>query len=201
MTDYLGVAPLVAPRTRKSIERQAAEIVHQFYPELWAEPGPFPILPFLEFELSEHFGIDLSVDDRLPLHVEGATYPLNARGRIDIILAESVYKGLHEYNRRDRFTCAHECGHGILHAKQLKMRVLDGKQTALFRRAAVKRYYDPEWQSHVFAGALLMPTAAVQAFVKQWGADPQLLGDEFRVSRRAAGLRLHHMMREGVLAP
>lgn len=72
----------------------------------------------------------------------------------EILLRESVYNGACDGNGRDRFTIAHELGHGILHSSQIGFaRPVDSK---------TKIYCNAEWQANEFAGRLLLPDSCIK---------------------------------------
>ena len=187
--------PRVPGLSRNKIEAAADQVVRHFHPELWSEPGPIPVRDFLEYSLRT-LNIDYGVSDKLGLGVEGMTYPRGQnRDRPEIVLSADVMQDLYDDLPRARFTTAHEIAHGILHARHLKAALVEGRRLALFRRQELPRYEDPEWQGHVFAGAYLMPTRAVQAHVTRWGADPGTLAEAFNVSYSAAETRLYYLGR------
>jgi hypothetical protein len=189
--------PPVTPRSRRDIESRTDRLLQTYYPEHWSTPRPVPVLHLFEFILPKRYRIQTSVQERLPYGVEGVAYPRNANGYPEIVLLERVYERADDGFGRDRFTAAHECGHGLMHLTQINTQLVDGRVPAMFRRQDIRPYLDPEWQAHVFAGAFLMPTAAVQAFVKSSGADPVLMAGTFQVSTIAAEKRLTHMRKGG----
>lgn len=199
MSDERRGVPMVAPRKRHEIESYADRLVRELYPDQYDTPIAIPVGDFFEFVLPTRFQVNTHVSDRLPAWVEGMAIPPGVSGdRSEILLAESVYERLLDDQPRARFTAAHECLHGLLHLKEIRMRLVDGSAPALYRRHEIPRYRNPEWQADVFAGTFLMPTPAVKAFVERYGADPRAMAKTFVVSVRAAELRLLFMGRGGL---
>src|SRR5229473_7697840 len=73
--------------------------------------------------------------------------------KFEVFLTPDTYQQLRRGNPRALFTLAHECGHLVLHAKELIMRAVSPPNAALNRRRNHAVYRDTEWQSDAFAGA------------------------------------------------
>lgn len=201
MSDDRRGVPMVAPRKRREIEAYADRLVREVYPDRYDKPTAIPVDDFFEFILPTRFQVKTHVSDRLPSWVEGMAFPPGVSGDYpEILLAQPVYERLLDNQPRARFTAAHECLHGLLHLKEIRMRLVDGHAPALYRRQEIARYRDPEWQADVFAGTFLLPTPAVTAFVERYGADPDAMAEIFMVSVRAAELRLHYLGGGGLVS-
>lgn len=192
-----GEVPRVRPLSYVKIELFAQEVIRRHYPERLTEPGPLDILDFFEFVLPTSYGIDTGVSSRLPVGIEGVTLPGQLGGRASIVIPEHVYVGMEHGVGRDRFTGAHESGHGLLHVRQLKTALVSGTFGGLHREMSIERYRSPEWQSDAFAGALLAPAPAVAAAVRRYGLDIAKLSSIFRISLTAMEVRLRVLRREG----
>ena len=149
--------PAVRPRSGQTIERAAFNIVADFSPTTLSAEVSFPVFEFCEFALEDATGVVFGVED-LPPGVEGR-FEGNS-----LIIDSNVYEEAQEHDGRARFTLAHEVGHCVLHASEL--RTLNHPSQSfvqLHRRKSIPAYRDPEWQANRFAGALLMPWQAVLA--------------------------------------
>jgi len=74
MNNRTGAVPLVSPRSRGDIARAACNVVHDFRPELLAEPEQFPIEDFWDLGLGQYRLVGY-VSDRLGPYDEGITRP------------------------------------------------------------------------------------------------------------------------------
>lgn len=200
MHSRTGAVPLVSARSRRDIAAQALRVVHAFRPVLLLEPGRFPIEEFWDRGL-QAYKLDGYVSDNLGPFVEGITYP---DGRVE--LSADLFESLGRDDARSRFTVAHECGHGIMHVREIKDRLVSGRGVGLKRSQDVKIFRHPEWQADEFASYLLMPEAAVRSVINSfragdpsmpWGAwesDTDIVVSEiasvFGVSPAAARVRL-----------
>ncbi len=188
----------VPGRSRAALTTQASQLVRRHFPECWSTPRPVPVRDFLEGTLHK-YGIDYGVVDSLSLGEEGKIIAVGSEGRPEILIPELVMNELYADKTRARFTTAHEVAHGILHGAYITTVLVENNSPRLYRREDIKAYEDPEWQANVFAGAFLMPTQAVLAFVKSEGAHPWWLAEALNVSRKAAEVRLHYLARQGML--
>ena len=144
---------------------------------------PFDVESTVEFALG--FALHLDVDD-LPPGVLGST---DFAARV-----VQVSSAVTAHTARLRFTVAHEVGHVVLHAALLAGR--DALPT-LFDVGALEPVRDArlERQADAFAGALLVPRAAVERRYLGTGlAERQFVVEDacvtFGVSRAAARIRL-----------
>lgn len=99
-----------------------------------------------------------------------------------IRIREDVYEGATQGNGRDRFTCAHELGHFLMH----------DKESVRFARSSgepKKIYMDPEWQADAFAGELLVP-----AYKLPKNKKPHEISILCGVTRKAAEVQCNKMM-------
>jgi Zn-dependent peptidase ImmA (M78 family) len=126
------------------------------------------------------------VSDKLPVGIEGITDPHTR----SIVVAESVFERMEDGDGRARNTVLHECGHGLMHVKQLHDVLIDGRTPGLQRASSLKPYLSPEWQANSFASALLMPAPAFRLAVARHGRDTRALAALFGVSPAAVGVRL-----------
>ncbi|MQA92112.1 MAG: ImmA/IrrE family metallo-endopeptidase [Gemmatimonas sp.] len=86
---------------------------------------------------------------------------------------------------RARSTLAHELGHAVLHATEVRTGRHRPHDLVLrrARRRDLKPYQDSEWQAYVFAGAILLPRPALRNCVL---SDTYAIGDQFEVSEALA---------------
>lgn len=132
--------------------------------------GAVDIISLLEFGY-EKFSI---VPDHEMAGALGLTLPTG-----EILLRESVYNGACDGNGRDRFTVAHELGHGAMHTEQIGLARPVDKST--------KIYCNAEWQANEFAGRLLLPDSSIKRF---HGMTVSELADLFGVSYECAQTRI-----------
>jgi hypothetical protein len=184
-----GTVPAVAPLSYADLERFAERLVERHYPELLEQPGAFPIQEFFEFTLEPTYGVVAGVSSRLPANVEGITLPGSRAALPQTLIAPAVYEGMAGGIGRARFTGAHEAGHALLHAKQIRTMLISGTLGGLHRRSNIQPCANPEWQANAFAGALLMNAPAVRAAIQKLAV--------FQVSYSALGIRLSKLKRWG----
>ena len=104
---------------------------------------------------------------------------------------------LHHPNRQ-RFSAAHELGHHVLHADQIREAVhVDRGIRILYRDDASSLGTQPmEVQANMFAAELLMPTSLLAGAIADGGVDiedeasVEVLAKRFRVSTAAMRFRL-----------
>jgi hypothetical protein len=192
-----GTVPTVAPLSYAKIESYVERLVARHYPRLLTAPGVFPIQEFFEFVLEPDYGVVSGVSSRLPANVEGVTLPGSGDLPPQVVIAQHVYEGMSRGAGRSRFTGAHEVGHALIHARQIRRMLVSGTLGGLHRRTSIQPCCDPEWQANAFAGALLMPAPSVRVAVEQWGADEDRLMDSFGVSYSALAIRLANLKRWG----
>lgn len=176
--------PLAPPLSRLNIETIALDLVRDRVPQLLTEPGAFPVIDFVEYELYQLHGYR-TWSSELTLGVEAVTIPQQKT----LYLREDVYEALTEDQGRARFTATHEEGHVWLH-RGLRTYSRRGEQLGLFRKAEIPAFRDPEWQANQFAAAVLMPAPAVRVLVAREGTNPGALAETFKVSAAAARIRL-----------
>ena len=178
--------PVVAPQSRRDIERCATRVIRRFYPKLLREPGPFPVLDFFDHVIREEYGLDSGVE-ALSDGVEGMTWP---DGRV--LVSEDTYSGAAADLCRPRFTVVHECFHGMKHRAQIRRVLVDTGELVLYRRHDIKPFLDPEWQANMFAGAVLMPETMVRRLADEGHRLllPSVMTSVFDVSLQAAEVRL-----------
>lgn len=85
-----------------------------------------------------------------------------ADGKIDILMREEFFDALFtrtSISNRARSTLAHEIGHAVLHADEVRKGRHRPDEFAMRRalRSEIRTFEDSEWQAHMFAGALLIP--------------------------------------------
>lgn len=130
---------IVPPQSKANIDR-ITQFIRQANPQFINEVGAIDIMALLEHR---HQNFSVVPDSELK-GVLGLTLP---SGKIR--LRESVYEGAYDGNGRDRFTVAHEIGHGIMHRNYIGL--------ARPADSTTKTYCKSEWQANEFAGRLLLP--------------------------------------------
>jgi hypothetical protein len=181
----------VKPTSWAAIERHTIKVLAFMYPDCLTSPTPTPVEHFIEIGLSHHLGIELNVREDLPMDVEGVLIPRKNGDPPRLHLPLATYEGMHAGNRRDRFTAAHECGHAVLHSRQITEALVSGKSEGLFRRRRdIPSYRDPECQANVFASRFLIPGVTLRMAIQSVGLDVVELADIFKVSKEAMLYRL-----------
>lgn len=142
----------------------------------------FPIIDFIEKILPRVFPEFYLVVS--PVEIMGDLHGLSNHSQMTITLREDVYYGACAGKGRDRFTCAHELGHFLMHPEPSYARSAE----------PIKRYCDPEWQADAFAGELLIPRhIAMEMHLAK-------IADVFQVSPAAAQVQYNimHNLKGGV---
>lgn len=183
--------PRCKPRKNKEIEHVAHLLLSDYYPERLEEPGPVPVHHFIEFVIPKITGIVFGVAE-LPTPMEGTLLPGTQRSPGHLLLSPRVYDRLLDGFPRERFTAAHEGGHAILHAAEIRAQLIEGG-LSLNRRSEIPAYLDPEHQANVFAAALLMNENAMHVAFQRFGDNFQTLARVFGVSQEAIGNRLDRL--------
>lgn len=99
-----------------------------------------------------------------------------------------IFVNKDDSDHRKAFTVAHELGHFLLHADELKK---NPQLSILFRVPLGKTNSDPlEQEANAFAARLLVPTEMLNNFVKENINDVSVLADIFGVSREVVVYRL-----------
>lgn len=116
---------------------------------------------------------------------------------LEIWMQVDFYDALFEPNsntNRARSTLAHEIGHAVLHAVDVRTGRHRPHALALrrVRRSELEPFRDSEWQAHTFAGALLMPRPALRKLKLD---NTRALAHEFQVSESFARSHLKRIKR------
>jgi Zn-dependent peptidase ImmA (M78 family) len=142
---------MAAPRSRNELSefakmvRKVTEMENVLY---------FPIINFMESVLPQIFPeFYLVIGTQKEM---GNRHGITCRDENYIMIREDVYDGACRGEGRDRFTCAHEVGHFLLHSNS------SVKLARLEKGLKIKPYEDPEWQANAFAGELLVPNYLVK---------------------------------------
>jgi hypothetical protein len=160
------------------------------------EIGDSDPLPGLElFESLDRYRVNLvGVQTPVTYGVEQLAAGVEAEARFEedelaLLLSEESYRWLCDDRPRARFSLAHELGHVVLHAAQLKHLARMPHSDAAMLRARVPKhppYFDTEWQSNAFAAALLMPASALRRLELKKNLSADSLIEMLIVSREAA---------------
>lgn len=185
----------VEPQSYKSIERAARILLERCAPECLKSPRATPIANILEFDLVSQYDFGFGVEP-LSTNEHGYTDPL-AR---EIILSEDTYERLLADDGHARFTSGHEAGHALLHAGQLKMRLVNDGRLIKLHRKDIKPFVDPEWQANAFSAALLMPAATVRELTERVSGAFQIarVVSVFKVSVPCARIRLEVLQSKNI---
>jgi hypothetical protein len=140
---------------------------------------------------SEQYGIDTGVCE-FPLGLEGATRFDAAKSEFVLEINEPTYDEVEAaVPGRGRFTLTHEFAHLWLHPELLREQGSSPLFSLVDRQVrTAPTYCDPEWQANAFAAAALMPARGLA----ELAADGRLVAAEvqeiYRVSERAAEIRI-----------
>lgn len=187
-----NTVPVVAPRSKRDIEEIAESILFEVQPEALRGNCPIEIEYIYDVYIPKHFRIKTgytNLDEIGP----------NVLGYTDASIRESyVEKNLYESDvlstlRRGRSTIAHECFHCIEHVPIFNyFRSISRKSDDMLFRANkndIPAYMNPEWQSWMFAGAILMPEKLTKRHFER-GMEENQLADIFNVNPAFARVRL-----------
>lgn len=142
---------LASPRSRDDLReltklvRNVTEMGNSLY---------FPIVNFIESVMCQIFPeFHLIIGEAKDM---GNRHGITCRDKDFIMLRSDVYEGACRGEGRDRFTCAHELGHYLLHNNNsiVLARMKPGEK--------VRAFEDPEWQASAFAGELLVPAHLIK---------------------------------------
>jgi hypothetical protein len=186
-----NAVPQCTPRSNQVIERIAEDFLRSYYPTYLIRPGAVPVDRFVEFVVPKEAGIIFGVQD-WPAPIEGSVLPGMGNRPGQLLLSTWVYDGLLNGGVRERFTAAHEGGHGILHARELTAQLVEGG-IRLNRRSELRPYVDPEHQANVFAAAFLMNANAVRVSFRESRGDVAHMARVFGVSFTAMRIRLESL--------
>jgi hypothetical protein len=159
---------VVAPQSRAGIEGEAEDTLAVYFPEHLSSPGALDVERLADFIMPKYFGYALEIVPRskspLSPYEEAKMDPDQKK----ILISEMQYEALLRNDHRARFTMCHECGHVIMHSRQMEELTVDQILTGihLMRSKQVPKYRDSEWQADYFAGAILMPRATMVLFVE-----------------------------------
>lgn len=172
----------VRPRSTKEISDAAEAFLQRCAPELLRAEGALDVTELVDHTLQAEGIVDPVDPTELP-DTEAETRA-GPDGRTEILMRSEFFDALSQPNastNRARSTLAHEIGHAVLHAAELKA----GRHRPEFltlrraRREDLRPFRDSEWQAHTFAGALLMPVSALRPLAGLSHAD---LATRFQVS-------------------
>lgn len=187
------IVTVVAPLSKRKIEAFARSILLEVQSEALKGKEPVDIEYIYDVYIPDKYGITTGYTD---LSEMGP----NVLGYTNAVIKESyVDKSLYESRepsaiRRCRSTIAHESFHCIEHVPVLnyfKSVSRKGDDTLLYRtqRSNIPAFKDPEWQSWMFAGALLMPDHLVRGYYER-GMRKRDLAEIFDVNPAFARVRL-----------
>lgn len=159
----------VPAKSKKQIDT-ITQFIRAANPHWVNEHGAIDILALLEFGYQKYH----ILPDNEMKGVLGLTLPTG-----DILLRQSVYDGACDGNGRDRFTIAHEIGHGVLHKEHIGLARPVGSST--------KIYCNAEWQANEFAGRLLLPDSYIELHPNASAGD---IAELFGVSYECAQTRI-----------
>lgn len=205
------MAPTTVELTRvpaaayRHLESDAEDLAGRLFADEVSAGGAIPIDSALQ-RLSEIAllrnlpSIPVFVEDPA-LREEGVTEYLG--GELRIRLRQDVAENARNGVGRSRFTAAHELGHAILHHRELATvnghAFRDQRCTPIEKLPCGARIYEsPDWQANSWAGAFLMPYAAVSAFLRRQrykdDFDVDALASNFLVSSQVARIRVEKLL-------
>jgi hypothetical protein len=186
------MVPVVAPLSKNQIEIMAAAVLSEVQPEVLKGNCPVDVEFIYDVYIPEKLGIKTGYTDLTEI---GS----NVLGYTDASIKESyVDKSLYESGkqseiRRCRSAIAHEAFHCMEHVPVLNYfrSISRNGDDVLYRvaRNEIPAYLDPEWQSWMYAGALLMPAVSVKRYWEK-GAGVKRLAEIFDVNPAFARVRL-----------
>lgn len=189
-------------RSYKVIADAAESLVGKLFPGAVAGGQAIPVHELLTASrLTELSGAPVTIKADGELREEAVSQ--YRRGAISIRLRSDVWNGAKDGNPRFRFTVAHEVGHVVLHrsdlAKSRGCAFRDVLTATEKLPPEVPIFCSPEWQANAWAGAFLMPLAAVRNYLlrlRKQGLDfsPTLFALHFQVSPQAASIRLERLL-------
>ena len=191
-------------RSYKAVAHSAESLARKLFPRAVAAGAAIPVQELLRMpRLAEALGAaaTLQVDEAVR---EEAVSEFR-RGTVSVRLRKDVWQGAQAGNARFRFTLAHELAHVILHRRDLEAnrgRAFRDMVTATEKLPPdVPIYCSPEWQANAWAGAFLMPLAAVRAYLRKLARQQREFSHaafavHFQVSLQAASIRLQKLLPE-----
>ncbi|MHB1168745.1 MAG: ImmA/IrrE family metallo-endopeptidase [Longimicrobiales bacterium] len=158
-------------RVRARSSRQIADMAEAFLRQI--APGHLQTGAALDLAgLVDHAlpqaGIHVYPVDEEELPSSEAETRAGAGGAVEILMRQEFFEALFKRTsntNRARSTLAHEVGHAVLHADEIRAGRHRPEEFALrrARRSEIKTYEDAEWQAHMFAGVLLIPRPPLRA--------------------------------------
>lgn len=157
----------VQPRSTRLIAAEAEAFLGRCAPQHLEQPGPLDVVSLVDHGL-ESQGISVYPVTPKELPDSEAETRAGVGNWLEIWMRDEFFDSLFEWNHRSvraRSTLAHEIGHCVLHASEVRAGRHHPEVLALRRapRGSLKAYEDCEWQAHAFAGAFLMPLATVRS--------------------------------------
>lgn len=122
----------------------------------------------------------VSIARAVGLKVFEASLPNGVSGMLDC-KEFSIFIKKNDSGRRQRFTCAHEIGHFLLHSHHEVVLLRSSRTGAL------------EEDANSIAAEILMPECFVVDFIKKEGKNPVDMADKFKVSAEAANYRIKNI--------
>ena len=152
-------------RVRARSSRQIAEVAEAFLrhiaPEHLQNEAALDLAGLVDHGLPQAGIYVYPVDDEELPRSEAETRA-GASGAVDILMRQEFFDAVFtrtSNTNRARSTLAHEIGHAVLHADDIRAGRHQPEEFALrrARRSEIKTYEDAEWQAYMFAGVLLIP--------------------------------------------
>ncbi|MFW5489427.1 MAG: ImmA/IrrE family metallo-endopeptidase [Desulfovibrio sp.] len=175
--------PVVPPKSRPTIQREAACFLKKWIPEAIRSEEPIEIDYIYDVILTEHYEIKTGYIDLSSLGIgRGILGFTDAETRQSWITSSLADATDTVGRRRFRATVGHEIGHCIMHVPYLeKFRSASSRNCGELCRACrsdLPAYKDPEWQAWEYGDELLMPTVLLKKLIKE-GKNVQDLAKNF----------------------
>jgi hypothetical protein len=151
----------VRPRSSRQIAVIAEDFLRRIAPGHLHSGAALDLASLVDHGLSQA-GIHVYPVEDEELPRSEAETRASAGGAIEILMRQEFFEAVFtstSSTNRARSTLAHEVGHAVLHANEIKGGRHRPEEFALrrARRSEIKTYEDAEWQAHMFAGVFLIP--------------------------------------------
>jgi Zn-dependent peptidase ImmA (M78 family) len=186
----------VRPRSTRVIADAAEDFLRRVAPEHLVSNRPLDLAGLVDHQLQNE-GIVVYPVSPTDLPDSEAETRAGTEHWLEIWIREEFFEAIFQRSsntNRARSTLAHELGHAVLHADDIRTGRYRPHVMVLRRslRTELEPYRDSEWQAHTFAGALLIPRPTLR---KIGLPDVFELAERFEVSEAFVGSHLRRIKR------